>query len=59
MTDDQYDAYTIADWLRLTDKGGHLQQALHPTLTRSERVVAQVEGWIFGVGSAATPDAHT
>jgi hypothetical protein len=57
MTDDQYDAYTIADWLRLADQGGHLQQALRPLLTDSERAVAQVEGWILGARSVATPEA--
>jgi hypothetical protein len=52
MTDDQYDAHTIADWLRLADQAGGLQQALHPPLTDSECAVAQVGGWIFGVDSA-------
>lgn len=59
MTDDQYDAYTIAAWLRIADLEGRLQSALHPTLTSSERAVAQVEGWIIGVGSAAMPEALT
>jgi hypothetical protein len=59
MTGDQYDAYTIAAWLRLADLEGRLRSALHPTLTSSERAVAQVEGWIIGVGSSVTPEALT
>lgn len=51
MTNDQYDAYTIADWLRIGDHEGHLQQALQPLLTDPERAVAGVEGWILGVNS--------
>jgi len=56
MTDDHYDAYTIADWLRLVDQDGRLQLALHPPLTPPERAVAEVEGWILGVGSAVAPN---
>ena len=56
MTDDQYDAYTIADWLRLADQDGCLQLTLHPTLTPPERAVAEVEGRILGVGSAVAPN---
>jgi hypothetical protein len=56
MTGDQYDAYTIATWLRLADIEGRLQLALHPSLSASERAVAQVEGWIIGVGSADSPE---
>ena len=58
MTDDQYDAYTIADWLRLADEDGRLQRALNPPLTPTERAVAEIEGWILGVGFVATPDAR-
>lgn len=56
MTVDQYDAYTIAAWLHLADLDERLQLALHPPLTASERVVAQVEGWIIGVGFADAPE---
>ncbi len=58
MTDDQFDAYTIADWLRLADEDGRLQLALNPPLTPAERTVAEIEGWILGVGFAATREAH-
>ncbi|MBC8745341.1 MULTISPECIES: hypothetical protein [Paraburkholderia] len=57
MTADQYDAYTIANWLQLADSGESLRPALRPPLTDSERAVALVEGWILGVGSAATPES--
>ncbi|WP_260854107.1 hypothetical protein [Paraburkholderia sp. BCC1886] len=49
MTDDQYDAYTIADWLRIADEEGRLKGALHPELMRMEFDLARFEGWILGV----------
>lgn len=49
-TPDQHDAYAIASWLRDADRDGRLQPALHPDLLLPERAVAQVEGWILGVG---------
>jgi len=48
-TGDQHDAYSIAAWLSSADRGGSLAGFLGPSLTSSERTVAQVEGWIFGV----------
>jgi hypothetical protein len=59
MTGDQYDAYTIAAWLRPADVDERLQLALHPPLTASERAVAQVEEWIIGVSSADSPEVLT
>lgn len=44
MTADQYDAYAIANWLRLADAEERLQQVLRPPLTDRERAVAQVKG---------------
>jgi len=35
-------------WLRFLRR--RLAQALHPELPANERAVAQVEGWILGVG---------
>ncbi|MFM0742227.1 hypothetical protein PQQ51_33835, partial [Paraburkholderia xenovorans] len=58
MSADQFDAYTIAEWLRRADQGGFLQQALHPVLTPGEEVVARVEGWILGVGAGEMLDAR-
>jgi hypothetical protein len=49
MTADQYDAFTIADWLRRADQDEQLSRALNPRLTPAERTVAEVEGWILGV----------
>ena len=49
-TTDQHDAYTVAAWLREADDDGRLQVSLAPNLTPVERAVAEVEGWILGVG---------
>lgn len=49
-TGDQHDAYTAATWLQQADRDGRLKAALQPALTDSERMLAQVEGWILGVG---------
>jgi len=48
-TPDQHDAYSAGAWLRQADLDGRLQGFLAPTLTPSERAVAEVEGWILGV----------
>ena len=47
---DQHDAYSVAAWLRQTDRDGQLGRFLNPALTPPQRIVAQVEGWILGVG---------
>jgi hypothetical protein len=49
-TADQHDAYTVAAWLRQADINGQLEMFLNPALTPQERRVAEVEGWILGVG---------
>jgi hypothetical protein len=43
-------ACAIADRLQQADRDGRLAQALAPTLRHGERQVAQVEGWMLGVG---------
>jgi hypothetical protein len=48
-TGDQHDSYSIAAWLSSADQGNNLAGFLGPSLTSSERTVAQVEGWILGV----------
>ncbi|MBK1619121.1 hypothetical protein CKO42_11890 [Lamprobacter modestohalophilus] len=48
-TSDQHDAYAVAAWLRLADLDDSLQGFLSPSLTPSERALAEVEGWILGV----------
>jgi hypothetical protein len=47
---DQHDAYSVAAWLSRADHDGSLAAFLKPELARSERTVAEVEGWILGVG---------
>lgn len=46
----QHDAYSVARWMQHSDAAnalpGHFLPNLHPT----ERTVAQVEGWILGLG---------
>jgi hypothetical protein len=49
-TADQHDAYAVATWLRQADQDGRLKAAFMPNLTPEERALAQVEGWILGVG---------
>lgn len=49
-TPDQHDAYSAAAWLRQADLDGKLSNFLNPALTLSQRAVAEVEGWILGVG---------
>lgn len=48
-TADQHDAYSVAEWMRLTDLDGALSGFLNPSLKEYERRVAQVEGWILGI----------
>ena len=49
-TPDQHDAYSVAAYLSRADADGSLANLLRPKLTPNERTVAQVEGWILGVG---------
>jgi hypothetical protein len=49
-TPDQHDAYAVAAWLRQADLDGRLQGVLTPSLTPPERALAELEGWILGVG---------
>ena len=50
-TGDQHDAYSIAAWLSRVDQDRSLPAFLKPDLLPPERAVAQVEGWILGVGA--------
>ena len=43
-------AYAIAAWLQQADLDRQLAKFLNPVLTPSEQAVAEVEGWILGVG---------
>ena len=49
-TGDQHDAYVAAAWLRQTDLTDQLAGFLEPALNPPQRAVAEVEGWILGVG---------
>ncbi len=52
-TGDQHDAFSIAAWLSQADRNGTLPGFLDPDLAPQERVIAQVEGWILGVGGSS------
>lgn len=49
-TPDQHDAYSVATCLQQADHDGRLSGFLNPTLLHPDRAVAEVEGWILGVG---------
>ncbi len=49
-TGDQHDACSIAAWLQRTDHDGTLAGFLDPGLAGRDRAVAEIEGWILGVG---------
>lgn len=49
-TPDQHDAWSIAEQLRRSDRDGTLGGLLSPRLTKQEQSVAEIEGWILGVG---------
>lgn len=46
---DQQDAYSICRWLRDMDTIGRLEDFSAPPLTDTQKEVASLEGWIFGV----------
>ncbi len=46
---DQHDAYSIAEWMRRTDRAGELASFFGPELAEAEGATAGVEGWILGV----------
>jgi hypothetical protein len=46
---DQQDAFATAERLRQADTNGTLTQFFSPELERSERKLAEIEGWILGV----------
>ncbi|MFZ4629882.1 MAG: hypothetical protein ACOYNR_16280 [Blastocatellia bacterium] len=49
LTQDQFDAWSVAEWLRRRALAGSLLDALAPTLSPVEHAQAVVEGWILGV----------
>jgi hypothetical protein len=46
---DEQAAYAAAAWLQRADLNDSLGTFFHPPLTRDEREVAKIEGWILGV----------
>jgi len=46
---DQHDAYSVAEWMRQTDRNGELARFFKPSLEPEEEKVARIEGWILGV----------
>jgi hypothetical protein len=48
-TADEHDAFSVAAWLRDMDSRGALERYTRPPLSESEKRVAELEGWIFGV----------
>jgi hypothetical protein len=47
---DQHDAYSLAAWMQDADRNGLLRKYWSPELTAAQRGVAELEGWILGVG---------
>ncbi len=47
---DQHDAWVVAEWMRTADANGALSSALRPALDVDDRKLAEIEGWILGVG---------
>jgi hypothetical protein len=47
---DQHAAYSVTAWLRRADTDGSLPRFSNPPLEPQEREVAEIEGWILGVG---------
>jgi hypothetical protein len=53
-TDDQHDAYAVAEWMRQADSDGTLGQYFHPPLEPQELATASIEGWILGAMAGKT-----
>jgi hypothetical protein len=53
----QHDAYSVARWMQEADRSGVLSAHWQPALTPAERQIAQIEGWILGVGASAESSA--
>lgn len=59
LTDDQRDARAVACWLQRADQSDELRRALNPELTREDRALASVEGWILGSEGYPLPIAKS
>ena len=47
---DEHDAWSVATWLRAADHDGTLTRFQTPILSPEQRHIAEIEGWILGVG---------
>lgn len=56
-TPDQHDAWSVAEWMRRTDRDGELAQYFMPNLSPEHQAAASIEGWILGL--LASPDNPT
>lgn len=48
-SDDQHDAFSVAEWMRRSDLDGRLTGFLVPDIAAEEQEAAQIEGWILGI----------
>jgi hypothetical protein len=48
-TEDQHDAFVIAEWARRQDERNLLEPFFDPTLSEEDKAAAEIEGWIFGL----------
>lgn len=46
---DKYDAWMVCNWLRDNDRKGRLSEHFDLSLSRSERAIVQIEGWMLGL----------
>ena len=46
----QHDAYSVAKWMLHADAAGWLTSSFTPSLTENEKRLADIEGWVLGVG---------
>ena len=50
LTGDQQDAYSVAAWMQREDRAGALPRHFEPTLSDEDKELAEIEGWILGLG---------
>lgn len=50
LTPDQEDAYAVAAWMKREDGAESLSGHFNPLLTEEVRPIAEIEGWILGLG---------
>lgn len=50
LTGDQQDAFSVAAWMQREDRAGALPAHFNPRLSDQDREIAEIEGWILGLG---------